>query len=194
MVDYLIPWCDGMFTLKRIVLYEGLRDEHQIGYVMLIEEQATRLGIPIISAKHDSLPAEGDLWIGVTPHEGWGKVADECAWARSAELPLIPLKLMKARLNLEYIKEFHPANNDVQLGVHIIGAKLSTHFGSRHNLVQSLVAVARDTYPDLPDAAFATNRVRTRKLFGSFCICFYVDGVTNEAPSGYSMTSHSMIG
>jgi hypothetical protein len=190
---YLIPWTGKMFPLKRIVLADSSPDEHTSAMHMIIQTIACQLGIPVVYDDQDLLPAAGDLWIGDTPSSGWGDLFGDCAWARSAELPMIPLKLMKTRLDLEYVKEFLPGSEGCP-GIHVIGASLATHYGSRTDFIRSLIAVARDTYPDLPDGTFEVCRASTSNLHGTTCITFSMESVTDTIPEGYTPISRATFG
>ncbi len=86
----LIAWCGKEMLLRRLVISPNLEE------VARLREVATRLGLPFVEGQ-TPLQA-GDLWVGDSPDGGWGDLAGETMWARSAEAETVIYRLEAARI------------------------------------------------------------------------------------------------
>lgn len=86
-----IAWCGNPETvLGRVVLGSTVEEADQI------RQLAERLQIPVIDGQTE-LKAN-DLWVGISPDGGFGDLAGQTMWARTAESPVVVRRLEQARI------------------------------------------------------------------------------------------------
>ena len=89
-----ISWCGNPQTpLGRVVLGPTVEEADQI------RQLAKQLGIPVIDGQTDLMA--NDLWVGISPKGGFGDLAGETMWARTAEGVVVVARLehVKTPLN-----------------------------------------------------------------------------------------------
>ncbi len=89
MQTVTIYWCGkSNVVLGRVVLDGSLTERPQI------RQLAEGLKIPVVEGQ-TPLRAN-DLWVGISPDGGWGDLAGETMWARSAEAEIVINRLENA--------------------------------------------------------------------------------------------------
>jgi hypothetical protein len=199
MSGYLIPWAGKMFLLKRIVRSLHLEGGEYAVLTMLIDDLAKQLGIPVVVTPSPNRPSNeiiheaGDLRLGAIGRGNEGFTDNGRLLIGSDRLLAIIQALQKARLNIEYVKDFFPCINSN--GTHAIASRLfHGNIASSNAMVRSFIAIARDTYPDLPDSAFMIGIIRTQHIHGGIGISFRVEDVSTKVPDGFNTVTNMMIG
>jgi len=102
MRKVFIAWSgNSEVLLGRIVLDPSLKE------AAMIRALAARLKVPVVDGQ-TPLQAH-DLWVGISPKGGWGELAGETMWARSAEAGLITARLERAKVtDARWAIEFSP--------------------------------------------------------------------------------------
>jgi hypothetical protein len=91
MRSVFLAWCAKPFVeLCRVVIDPSLEE------AALIRRAAERLSVPVVEGQ--TTPQANDLWVGISPEGGWGDLAGETMWARSAEACLIAPRLEAAKV------------------------------------------------------------------------------------------------
>ena len=86
-----ISWCGNPQTpLGRVVLGPTVEEADQI------RQLAKQLGIPVIDGQTDLMA--NDLWVGISPKGGFGDLAGETMWARTAEGVVVVAHLKQAKV------------------------------------------------------------------------------------------------
>lgn len=84
----VIPWCNKAAAIVgRVVIDPALVEAEEI------RRLARGLEIPVVEGQ-TTLQAN-DLWVGISPSGGWGNLAGECMWARSAEAGIVVSRLTR---------------------------------------------------------------------------------------------------